>query len=340
MFSTIIFIITFVGLFLATIVLWALFLRLGLAWAKAPDITLGRVVFATAIVMLSQIAITSLLYLYPSSSDIESLVLDLVLLVVSVIIPCGVIRKLFMAPWLRAFQAWLPTLLTSGILLAFSHFVLQPYIFESFIPPTNPMAPTLLGQHWSGKCPQCGKPTYCTPSLKSYGPTPPPMAICDNFHVTKATDISKKVHSGDRFMVAKFLTPQRWDLVAFEFPANPEELFVHRIVGFPGEEILIQDGAVWVDGERLTPPDSIHGIEYTSETPNYHKTNLWGSANRPALLGEDEHFVLGDFSEQALDSRWWEQGAAGHNPFAVASSHIKGVVTHTFWPPNRWRIHR
>ena len=317
-----------------------MFLRLGLYWAEAPDVSLRSVALVTAIVMISQILIAALFLLYSPSSETEAIVLALVEFAIAVIVPCFVIRTVFMAPWLRASQAWLPTLLTSGIVIAFSLLVLRPYIFESFIAPTNPMAPTLLGPHWSGKCPECGKPTYCTPIQQSYGLAPPPLAICDNFHVTEATDIGKKVHSEDRFVVAKFLTPQRWDLVAFQVPADPAVLYVHRLVGFPGEEIEIKDGAVWVDGERLTPPDSIQGIKYSSESASYYRKDLWGSAIRPALLGDDEYFVLGDFSVQALDSRWWEQGAIGHNPFAVPGSYIKGVVTHTFWPLERWRIHR
>jgi len=164
--------------------------------------------------------------------------------------------------------------------------------------------------------------------------------ICDNFHVIEASDVDKTVHSGDCFIVAKFLTPRRWDLVVFQYPEDPATLYVKRLVAFPGENVRIQDGFVWVDGKKQTPPDSLQSIEYLSELPNWFGPDLWGTANRPALLGKDEYFVLGDFSAQSKDSRLWEQGALGHNPFAVPESHLKGVVTHTYWPPHRWRIHR
>ena len=62
--------------------------------------------------------------------------------------------------------------------------------------------------------------------------------------------------------------------------------------------------------------------------------------SRPAKLGDDEYFVLGDFSPQAKDSRLWREGAPGHTPYAVPASHIRGVVTHIYWPPKRWRILR
>jgi signal peptidase I len=182
-------------------------------------------------------------------------------------------------------------------------------------------------------------PNYCSPTNDRFGTAHPPLMICSNFHVNEAADISKTAHRGDRFLVAKFLTPRRWDIVIFQFPEDPAILYVKRLIGLPGEKIHIQDGSLWVDDERQTPPDALQGIEYLSELPIVGPI-LSGSVNRPALLGNEEYFVLGDFSSQSSDSRLWERGAPGYNQYAVPKSYIKGVVTHTFWPLDRWRIHR
>ena len=160
------------------------------------------------------------------------------------------------------------------------------------------------------------------------------------YRTPDASAVDEIVHASDRFVIAKFLTPRRWDLVVFQYPEDPSTLYVKRLVGFPGEKIHIQDGSVWVDGERQTLPDALQGIEYLSELPDPVGPNLWGTANRPALLGKDEYFVLGDFSATSKDSRLWQHGAPGHNPYAVPASYMKGVVTHTYWPFERWRIHR
>ena len=163
--------------------------------------------------------------------------------------------------------------------------------------------------------------------------------ICRNFHVNQVTDVGQQAFAGDRFLVAKFLAPKRWDIVVFRYPENPATLYVMRLVGLPGETIHIEGGAVWANGNRLEVPDSLRGIEYLSALPAWH-TDLWGSKDRPAVLAKDEYFVLGDFSPQSKDSRLWEQGASGHNPFAVPASHMRGVVTHIYWPRQRWRILR
>jgi hypothetical protein len=96
---------------------------------------------------------------------------------------------------------------------------------------------------------------------------------------------------------------------------------------------------VWANGQKLVPPDSIRGIEYLGELNDWHD-DLWGSPERPARLSEDEYFMLGDFSAQSRDSRLWKRGAPGHNPYAVPTSHLYGVVTTIYWPPSRWRAFR
>ncbi len=69
--------------------------------------------------------------------------------------------------------------------------------------------------------------------------------ICrDNFHVTQPIDRGDEEFSGDRFIVAKFYKPRRWDLTVFRYPENPSVTYVKRLVGLPGEEITIKDGKV------------------------------------------------------------------------------------------------
>lgn len=340
MFSTILFVAAFVGLLFASAALWALFLRLGLSWVKAADVSWRRIVFGTALVFISQVLLNLLFLCISPSSEAQAIALGFVELATSVVVSCVLIGALFKLRFLLAAQAWLPTFVATVVTLAFTLLVFRPFLYEAFVVPTNAMAPTLVGQHWKGVCPDCGKSNYCSARDARYGAFDPPLMICDDFHVTKASEVSDGVHGGDRFMVAKFLTPQRWDLVVFQYPEEPSLTYVKRLVGFPGEKIHIQDGSVWVDGVRQSPPDSIDGIKYLSEMPEFFRSDLWGTETRPALLGDDEYFVLGDFSAQSKDSRLWERGAPGHNPFAVPESHMKGVVINTFWPLHRWRIHQ
>lgn len=267
------------------------------------------------------------------------LYVELVELVASVMVPCFILVWLFRISFLRAFQAWLPTLITSLLGIALVLFVIRPFLYEAYLLPTNPMAPTILGAHIRGTCSECSLPNYGSPVDHFYTPRNGPLMICDNFHITQMKEVDELVHPSDRIMFAKFMNPVRWDVVAFQLPENATELQASRLVGLPGETIYIHDGHVWVDGQKLTPPESLRGIKYLSKFTYAAETELWGSKDRPAVLADDEYFVLGDFPEKSADSRTWKEGAAGHNPFAVPKSHLQGVATHTYWPLNRWRIH-
>lgn len=323
----------YVLILLMNALLWGCLLRFGLYWAKAEAVSIKRVVLATALIFTIQFISIVLLVLLASPLHIP-VVFELAQLLAAVLIPAIVIKQVFKTRFWRSLQAWLPTLLHVIVFLPFMHFVFKPHVLEAFKTPTNSMAPTVLGTHWQGTCVDCGSPAFCTPTQEHVGSQP---MICENnFHVTHPTDYEDRIYDGDRLIAAAFLNPRRWDLIVFKYPQDPSIFYVKRLVGLPGEEITIRDGKVWADGHELEMPESIRGLRYLSEFEELGD-DIWGSPQRPAKLAEDEYFVLGDFSQVANDSRLWIEGAPGHNSFAVPVSYFRGVVTHIYWPPTRWR---
>ncbi len=340
--STVVIASLFLGLLITHVLLWALFLGIGLRWARVPNVTTTRILVTTALVFASEIAArASVMWsLWMELPDPVLLLLVLGYLVVTVVLPFVVVASLFKTSLLRTAQAWLPTIAASAITLTFIFFVLRPYFVEAFKISANSMAPTLLGKHWRGTCPVCGNPAYCSPVPVEYAVRKPPLMICQgNFHVNSVVANDVEVFAGDRILAAKFLHPRRWDLVVFRYPEEPSVNYVLRLVGLPGETITIREGCVWANGKQLTPPESADGINYVSDLGPYYP-KPWGAADNPAELADDEYFVLGDFSHQAKDSRLWERGADGHSPFAVPASYITGVVSHVYWPFSRCRIVR
>ena len=284
MLSTIVFIVLLVFLVLASVVLWALFLRLGLRWARVTGVTSRRVIVATVVVILLQMALELALRLAPPISASQSIFLDLAVIAAVVIIPCCVIMRVFKTRFLQAFQSWLPTLLAPLVMIAIALLLLRPFLYEAYVVPTNAMAPTLLGDHWQGTCPKCSADNYCSPLDERYGPKDRAWMICDNFHAAQVLHPDERVRPRDHLLVAKFLAPRRWDVVVFDYPDDPSQVFVKRLVGLPGERIYIQDGSVWADGKRLAPPESIRGIEYLAQLPFRTGAKSWGSprSSRPA----------------------------------------------------------
>jgi signal peptidase I len=340
--TTLLLLSTFIALLAVQVPLTAVCLRIaakrwsvdGMAWRKCLVAAIGLLavgVFAN----LARMAVA----IGGDDADVLSIV---VALITAGGLSAFIIARLLKASFPKALLAWLATLLFSLPVFAVVALVVKPYMVESYSTPTNAMAPAILDDHLAGVCPECGAAAYASPS--------PSRSIADD----DANDVlmicsrelrARNVHNpspivaaGDRFFVNKMLTARRWDLVVFRYPAEPSTIYVKRLVGMPGETVEIRDGAIWINGNQQTPPEPVSGLHYESEIRGMPPA--WGSHERPAMLGFDEYYVLGDFSECSFDSRLWPQGAPGHPPYAVPASHMIGVVTRIYWPPSRWRVFR
>jgi signal peptidase I len=93
--------------------------------------------------------------------------------------------------------------------------------------------------------------------------------------------------------------PQRGDVIVFKYPLNTSEYFIKRVIGLPGEKVLISNGKVTI---------------YNSANPNgfvldesYLPSGLYTEAtsSTPITLSENEYFVLGDNRPASSDSRYW-----------------------------------
>ncbi|MDX1924998.1 MAG: signal peptidase I [Pirellulaceae bacterium] len=340
MVSTIVFAALFLGVLFVTAALWAFFLWLGLRWADVSEFTLRGIMLTTGIVIVGQIALSVWMQFAFPPDYLESLVGALSLLTLAVMLQLGTIGSVFRASTRQVLQAWLLTLLASVTTFVIVILILRPALYETYTIPTNAMAPTLVGVHVESVCSECELTNYGSPLDDLMDTVEPPRMICEQFHIGPALSVRNPKQASDRILVAKFLKPQRWDIIVFHYPGNPGMLDAKRLVGLPGETIIIKDGAVWADNQKVIPPTHLAGLKYDDGIPELPQVQMWGSTNRPAVLGADEYFVLGDFSAQSADSRVWESGAATHNPFAVPESYVVGVVTHTYWPFKRLGVHR
>ena len=138
----------------------------------------------------------------------------------------------------------------------------------------------------------------------------------------------------------KPLRPRRWDLIVFRYPGDPTMNYVKRLVGLPGEEVFIKDGSVWINGQRLEPPESLQGLKYVTEFPYLPNQIKSGAARQARKAWRGRVLCVGRLLAAVRESRLWQTGAPGHPSYAVPESYLIGVVTHIYWPPGRWRILR
>ncbi len=295
--TTVLFVGTFVALLIAQLAASAVFLQWGACWVKVPNIGFGRALGAFVVISLVNGIVSAIFGLAPTGGRELAVFLPVLQLVLMLGLSWSIIARMLKTRLWQAIVAWLATLIPTLGLFLLVICVVRPYWFEAFTVPTNSMAPTLLGLHWEATCPRCGSPAFCTPE--------PNDAAASNRLVTmicsreqkscEVADPSRVEHSGDRFAVAKFLRPQRWDVIVFRLPSDPKTFYCKRLIGLPGETVTIKDGAVWIDGKRQTPPDSCREIEYLDRIEGLQNDPIWGSEAKPAKLGPDEYFVFGRF---------------------------------------------
>jgi len=91
----------------------------------------------------------------------------------------------------------------------------------------------------------------------------------------------------------RFREPERGEVIIFRYPKDPSKFFIKRVVGLPGETILIQKGKVSIKEDEET---------VVLEEPYTQGLTIKDMSRN---LGDNEYFVLGDNREASSDSRIW-----------------------------------
>ena len=114
--------------------------------------------------------------------------------------------------------------------------------------------------------------------------------------VVNGVSMQPTLSDGDNLIVDKisyrFRDPKRYDIIVFPYKYEEDTYYIKRIIGMPGETVQIQDGYVYIDGEKLD--SDIYGRERIKDPQ---------TAAEPVVLGEDEYFVMGDNRNHSMDSR-------------------------------------
>jgi signal peptidase I len=141
-----------------------------------------------------------------------------------------------------------------------------------------------------------------------------PVAL---FHVSvvRGSSMAPGIHDGDRIVVDHFAylfePVDRGDIVVLKYPLDPSLDYIKRIIGLPGDEIVIEGGSVWVNGKALEEP-------YVASADPLSRSFV---RVQPA-----HYFVLGDNRPRSSDSREFGQ---------VPMDYVRGRVEARLWPISR-----
>lgn len=97
--------------------------------------------------------------------------------------------------------------------------------------------------------------------------------------------------------IALWRNPKRQQIIVFEAPpqaANNED-FIKRVIGMPGDTVLIKRGVVYINGQALNEP-------YLNPRPDPDAPQ---ENTGPFHVPPGEYFVMGDNRDDSNDSRFW-----------------------------------
>ncbi|MEO1209233.1 MAG: signal peptidase I [Cyanobacteria bacterium J06638_20] len=129
---------------------------------------------------------------------------------------------------------------------------------------------------------------------------------------------------GDRLIIEKvayrFRPPERGEIVVFSPPPilqenydfSPSQAFIKRVIGVPGNQLQVEGGVVYVDGQPLQE-------DYITAPPEYELP--------PIEVPDNSYFVMGDNRNNSNDSHVW-----GYLP----QENIIGRAIFRFFPFNRF----
>jgi len=127
-------------------------------------------------------------------------------------------------------------------------------------------------------------------------------------------------HGGRWGEILPYAPIQRGDIIVFRYPMHPQQHFVKRVIGLPGDHVRMVDGRVLVNGVAGQEKYVIHtkgGYDHfrddfpLTDIPNADTEPRWWDEMRKVvrngdlIVPEDRYFVLGDNRDRSLDSRYW-----------------------------------
>lgn len=121
----------------------------------------------------------------------------------------------------------------------------------------------------------------------------------------------------------RFNTPERGEVIVFRYPNNPQDYFIKRVIGLPGETVEIKGGRVYIKNDE-NPKGFLLLEKYLSDD-----SSTYSMRENKLTLSEDEYYVLGDNRTASKDSRTFG---------AVNRSFIIGRVWLRGWPLDRMQV--
>ena len=136
--------------------------------------------------------------------------------------------------------------------------------------------------------------------------------------IVEGSSMEPNFHTGQMLIVSrlsyKLSSPQRGDVIVFQYPDNPVDDYIKRVIGIPGDTVEITDGHVFIHGQMISEP------YLSTVTTDTH--GKW-------VVPPGSYFVMGDNRPHSSDSRTWGM---------LSREFIIGKAWVSYWPPKLWGL--
>ena len=120
-------------------------------------------------------------------------------------------------------------------------------------------------------------------------------------YLVQGASMDATFHSNDYLIVDRisyrFAEPQRGDVIVFRYPRDPSRSFIKRVIGLPGETMVL-------DGHSVRVINTAHPDGFVLDEPYVGSRNTHENHLR-ITVSDAEYFVLGDNRDESADSRIW-----------------------------------
>ena len=138
-------------------------------------------------------------------------------------------------------------------------------------------------------------------------------------HQVDGHSMEPNFHNGEYILTDKVSyrlhAPSRGDVVVFHSPQDERVDFIKRIIGLPGDTIMVKDGYAYVNNVKLPEP-------YIND-PGKVLPGAFLAEATPVTVPDGEYFVMGDNRLHSSDSREWG---------FVTRQEIVGRAFFRYWP--------
>jgi signal peptidase I len=148
-------------------------------------------------------------------------------------------------------------------------------------------------------------------------------------YLVNTESMSPEIMSHDIILINKLSSPDRYDIVLIRFDEKSQndhlteiikDQTIRRIVGMPGDEIMIKGNNVFVNSQLITEKYATYN--------NHNLLNVFDKNDYtygPEVVPDESYFILADAREYGLDSRM-----IGF----IKRQNISGVVSKILWSWN------